>query len=121
MYRPVTQSRLGMALAVVLMLTTSLAAQETATDPWTHNMSAEAMMVDTFLLRPAGLVGMVLGTVTFIVSLPFSLPTGMAHVAGQKLVVEPAQYTFARPLGFVQDWNVRDVQPLPPPPPPPAR
>lgn len=59
----------------------------------------EAMMVDALIVRPASLVGTVLGTAAFVVSLPFTLPSGSAGKAGQKLVVEPAAYTFTRPLG----------------------
>ncbi|RMF89794.1 MAG: hypothetical protein D6736_07780 [Nitrospinota bacterium] len=62
-------------------------------------MSGEAMIADALLLRPLGLVATLLGVAVFIVSLPFSLPTQSAVEAAQKLVLEPAKYTFARPLG----------------------
>jgi hypothetical protein len=45
------------------------------------------------------LVGTIIGTVTYIVTLPFSLLGGNAGEAGKAMVVEPAKYTFVRPLG----------------------
>ena len=57
------------------------------------------MLADAFLVRPFMLVGTILGTVTYIVTLPFSLLGGNAGEAGRTLVVEPAAYTFVRPLG----------------------
>ena len=57
------------------------------------------MLADAFMVRPFMLVGTVLGTVTYIVTLPFSLLGGNAGEAGKKMVVEPAAYTFVRPLG----------------------
>jgi len=58
-----------------------------------------SMLADTVLVRPAMLVATVGGLVTFIVTSPFSLLGGNLGEAGNKLVVEPAAYTFVRPLG----------------------
>jgi hypothetical protein len=57
------------------------------------------MLADAFLVRPFMLVSTVVTTATFIVTLPFSLLGGNAGEAGEKLVVDPAAYTFVRPLG----------------------
>ena len=61
--------------------------------------SAEAMTADIFMARPVGLLALVLGSSMFVVSLPFSGVGGNVDSAAQKLVVEPANYTFKRPLG----------------------
>jgi len=57
------------------------------------------MLADAFMVRPFMLVGTVLTTATFIVTLPFSLLGGNVGEAADKLVAEPAKYTFVRPLG----------------------
>ncbi len=57
------------------------------------------MLADTVLVRPAMLVATVGGLVAFIVTSPFSLIGGNLGEAGNTLVVEPAAYTFVRPLG----------------------
>lgn len=69
--------------------------------------AAESMVLDLVLLRPLGLVATVAGGAIYIVSLPFSLAGGNARQAGQRLVSEPARFTFVRPLGdlrFTEDW-----------------
>ena len=63
--------------------------------------TGEGMIADFVLLRPLGIGATAVGTVFFIVSLPFSAPSGSVGVAFRKLVVEPATFTFARPLGKV--------------------
>lgn len=61
--------------------------------------SFAAMFADGLLVRPLGLGAMVLGAATWVVTLPFSALGGNVDEATQKLVVEPAQFTFTRPLG----------------------
>ncbi len=57
------------------------------------------MLADAFLMRPFMLVGTVVTTATFIVTLPFSALGGNVGESAEKLVKEPAAYTFTRPLG----------------------
>jgi len=59
----------------------------------------EEMIADALVARPLGLVSMVLGAVTFVVALPFTLPSGSVDSAQQVLIKGPAVYTFKRPLG----------------------
>jgi len=66
--------------------------------------TAEKMIADLLLLRPLGIVATVMGTAFFIVSLPFSVPGGNTKAAFQKLVTDPAKFTFDRPLGEVEDF-----------------
>jgi hypothetical protein len=59
----------------------------------------DAMVLDALFLRPLGLVSLVGGTVLFIVTLPFSIPGGSTQEAANRLIADPAEYTFGRPLG----------------------
>ncbi len=61
--------------------------------------SAEAMVADVVIARPVGLVSTVVGSAVYVVSLPFSLLGGNEKQAREKLVKEPAEFTFKRPLG----------------------
>jgi hypothetical protein len=63
--------------------------------------SAEGMIVDLIVLRPAGVVALGIGSVVFVASFPFSLLGGNVRQSARKLVGEPARFTFARPLGQV--------------------
>ena len=56
------------------------------------------MVVDAVLVRPAGLIGTILGAVVTVVT----LPSGSAGEAADAIIVAPAEYTFNRPLG---DFN----------------
>jgi hypothetical protein len=66
--------------------------------------SADAMILDLVILRPAGLVAVIGGSVAFVLSLPFSALGGNVGEAAEKLVVDPARYTFVRPLGHVEGY-----------------
>lgn len=67
---------------------------------WTgESSSGEAMVADVLVARPVGLVTTVVGSVVYVVSLPFSLLGGNEKQVRQKLVVEPIKFTFKRPLG----------------------
>ena len=68
-----------------------------------HHPSAESMIFDGLVYRPLSLVGTLMGTGIFLVTLPFSLIGGNADVAGQVLVVDPANSTFNRCLGCLPD------------------
>jgi hypothetical protein len=57
------------------------------------------MYADGLIARPLGLVASVVGAVVFVVTLPFTLPSHSVHSAAKELVAVPAQYTFKRPLG----------------------
>ncbi|MEM7402119.1 MAG: hypothetical protein AAF304_09250 [Pseudomonadota bacterium] len=61
--------------------------------------SAESMVADVVIARPIGLVTTVVGSAVYVVSLPFSLLGGNEKQAREKLVNEPAVFTFKRPLG----------------------
>lgn len=108
-----TQSGIAVTLVVSLLVSASLAhAAASGTMRSTSDLEArmqqpraETMILDFVLLRPLGLIGTALGTAAFIVSLPFSLPTKSADQAAYKLVVDPAKFTFARPLGEIEGFT----------------
>jgi hypothetical protein len=87
---------------VALLVCTTTGFSALAQDPkLEEETTAEGIIVDFVLLRPMGIISTAVGTVFFIASLPFSGSTGSIGVAFQKLVAEPASFTFARPLGEV--------------------
>jgi hypothetical protein len=57
------------------------------------------MAFDALVVRPLSFAGTVLGSALFVVSLPFSALGGNVDGAGHRLVVEPGEFTFERPLG----------------------
>ena len=61
--------------------------------------SAGAMIADTVLARPMGIVTTIGGAVLFAVSSPFSALGGNIKTAYTKLIKEPFVFSFNRPLG----------------------
>jgi hypothetical protein len=86
---------------VLTSLTLPAVASATAYDYMTESSEPTGgeMMADAFLMRPFMLVSTAVTTVTFVIMLPFSLLGGNVGESADKLVVEPARYTFTRPLG----------------------
>ncbi|MFC1815416.1 hypothetical protein ACFL0M_05600 [Thermodesulfobacteriota bacterium] len=69
--------------------------------PKKKDFSGEKMAVDIVLVRPIGILATVVGSVLFVVALPFSALGGNIDTTYQKLIVAPAKYTFKRPIGDI--------------------
>lgn len=94
---------LSAAVGAALALCSSLAVADEYGDDISGTPSAGAMAFDLLIVRPVGLVATVLGTGLFVLSLPLSLVQGEPPSdPAKKLVVEPARYTFQRPLGEME-------------------
>jgi hypothetical protein len=60
---------------------------------------AAGMIIDGLVVRPLGLVATLIGSVVFVVTLPFSALGGNVDQARENLVDAPVGYTFTRCLG----------------------
>ena len=58
-----------------------------------------AMIYDLLAVRTTGLVATAVGSVFWVITLPFSALGDNVDAATEKLVKSPARYTFKRPLG----------------------
>ncbi len=65
--------------------------------PRTPNVTV--MFLDAALARPLSLATTIVGTGLFVVTLPFTAPSGSAEEAGRGLIGMPGGWTFVRPLG----------------------
>ena len=96
------------ALAAALSLTSVPAFAEEAVPQGEEVLpdnapSAGAMAFDLVVIRPLSLVATMLGSGLFLLQLPLDLIQGTPPIdPAQKLVVEPARYTFDRPLGVME-------------------
>jgi hypothetical protein len=88
-----------LAASLLIPATHSMAAAVSAMDDVNQKPGFLAMFTDLLVLRPVGLVATALGSVVYVISIPFNAPTGGMKQAGQTLVVDPATFTFARCLG----------------------
>ncbi len=85
---------LAIALSPCVFAEEALAAEEA--------MGAErvaAITFDLLILRPGGLARFLLGSVIAPIACPLALATGDAEDVMQRLVGQPAEYTFLRELG----------------------
>jgi hypothetical protein len=87
------------ALVVSLSAPPKASPADAAVDDWGDDQLAEKMALDTLVVRPVGLAATVLGSVIYVISLPFSYTGGNQYEAQQALVEDPARHTFQRPLG----------------------
>lgn len=92
-----------LALSVLLLsgpLTTGARAQaQEANGQPSSGPTALDIAADVIVLRPLGIAATALGTGLFLLALPFSLPSDSVDEVADKLVVDPAKFTFNRPLG----------------------
>jgi signal peptidase I len=89
------KQKAGMMAAIL-----AVSAPVTADDPNTVSGDRTTdMVVDVLVVRPLGLATTVVGAVLTVVALPFTIPSGSMRESAQYMVVEPAEYTFKRPLG----------------------
>ena len=65
---------------------------------------ATSVAVDVVVARPVSFALTVIGSVLFVVSLPFSAISGCVDKAANTLVVAPAKDTFTRPLGDFEEF-----------------
>ena len=57
------------------------------------------MIYDALIVRPIGMIATAVGSIFFVLSLPFSVAGDNVDSASEELVKKPARYTFKRPLG----------------------
>jgi len=97
MHKILKQSTTFFLIATLILIPFGTGAM--AQDSTTVEDSGSLMVFDVLLARPLGIVATTLGAAVWIVSLPFSAMGGNSKTAYRKLIAEPANYTFKRPLG----------------------
>lgn len=61
-------------------------------DPIAH----EWAMLDVLFARPIGVIAGIVGSAIFVVSLPFTIPSGGVRDAADIFIVKPFQFSFIR-------------------------
>jgi hypothetical protein len=64
----------------------------------TSRASGVGAIGDVVVVRPASFVATLVGSVFFVVALPFTVPSQSVRKSADILVVAPAKYTFTRPI-----------------------
>jgi hypothetical protein len=88
-------------LAIAMLQTPSYAEPSTKYSTQTKwNIPLDATLFDVLILRPMGIASCVLGIATSVVAMPFVITSGGGYEVGDKLITEPIEYTFKRPVGY---------------------
>ena len=88
------------AFATVMVLSLSIISG-CASDPNRQEPTGPEMAADALIVRPMTLTYSALGLAAWVVTLPFTLPSGNADDAAKEWWVGPFAYTFDRPLGEI--------------------
>ena len=65
---------------------------------WHDPIEDEFNTADLFLARPAAVGAAIIGTGLFVLSLPFTIPTGGVEAAADMFIAKPFQFAFERPF-----------------------
>ncbi|MDJ0951170.1 MAG: hypothetical protein QNJ94_19850 [Alphaproteobacteria bacterium] len=80
---------------LVLISAPTVARSQDGRDP----VRTELMAVDMFLARTGGMASTIVGTAFYVLSLPFTMPSGDSERVADRFIHEPLRFTFDRPLG----------------------
>ena len=87
-------------LSIFLLIGTFCPTVRAQDDPITDEWN----MIDLFVARPIGVAMGIVGTAFFIVSLPFTVPTGSVDRAANMFITKPFNFSFKREF---PDSNLR--------------
>ena len=65
---------------------------------WNNPIADEFNTADLFLARPASVAAGIVGTGLFVLSLPFTIPTGGVEASADMFITKPFQWAFERPF-----------------------
>lgn len=85
---------------IIAALLLCCSGQTLALDPEADRTpSASEVFIDAALIRPLGVVTLVSGAAVWVISLPFTWPSGSVNKATEALLTKPYRHTFKRPVG----------------------
>jgi hypothetical protein len=99
MFKPLRSFTAMLVIVALVAVTVAGPAGAAVIGEEDDQVTAGKMAADALLVRPLGLVATLVGGVLFVVALPFSALGGNVNEVGQRLVVDPALFTFKRPIG----------------------
>jgi len=93
----------GLKKIFLLLLTISLVMGSLYSTGWAGDKWAKEdpvgqgwSAIDLIFARPLGIAAGIVGTAIFIVSLPFTIPSGGVDEAADMFIVKPFQFSFTR-------------------------
>jgi len=87
------------SLSFSLTPVAAMAQEDAAVNIYSSGPTGEAMIGDALIVRPVSLVCLGVTSLVFLIGWPFAAAGGNQAEAKQKLLKDPVDYTFKRPLG----------------------
>lgn len=103
---------LGALATMAFLANTQVALAEQSCSESMGHVPAAVIAGDTLVARPVGLVSLGVGTVLYLITLPFSATSGSEALVRKKLIEDPAEFTFSRCLGDFRIYRHRNIKPL---------
>lgn len=90
--------RVFLLFLTISLITVGICSSGFAGKEWTKddNVTEEWSTIDLFIARPVGIAAGILGTGIFILSLPFTIPSGGVNDAADMFIVKPFKFSFVR-------------------------
>ena len=88
-----------LVMALCLSPVTAFAVDDAEIYVFKRAPTGDKMAGDIAVIRPISIGCLIVSTGAYLVALPFAAMGGNAKETTQKMVVEPFNYTFRRPLG----------------------
>ena len=90
--------KIFLLLLTLSLVTGSLYSTGWAGDKWVREdpVGQGWSAVDLMIARPLGVAAGIVGTAIFIISLPFTIPTGGVADAADMFITKPFQFSFTR-------------------------
>jgi len=97
----IRKSVLVFTVFVMVIVPFTAFAQEYAQDPFQkkEEVSSGVIAFDALIVRPVSLGAILAGSLIFVIALPVTSFTGETRMTYEKLIKDPARYTFKRPMG----------------------
>jgi hypothetical protein len=86
-------------VALCLSPVSALAVDDSEIYVFKRQPQGDTMVGDALVVRPIGIACLAISSVVYVVALPFAALGGNTQQATQKMVKDPFNYTFRRPLG----------------------
>lgn len=93
----------ALSIAMVSMAGAGCSSRESGSNVKNDAVSREEKVLDAAVVRPMTLVSSAIGAFGWVVTLPFTLPSGSAGETAKSWVGDPLKYTFCRPIGDMED------------------
>ncbi len=91
-------AQIALSIGCIITLLCSISPAASAMEQWTPNDASTDLWkaIDILIARPLGLGAGILGTGIFILSLPYTIPTGGVDEAIETFIIKPFKFSFMR-------------------------